>query len=295
MAKRAASVALALGGGGTKGIAHLGVLRAVEQQGLQVAAIAGTSIGGLVAAVYATGRPLAEIVQRVADLRQGTLFRRGKDIDNALLGLEGVAEVLLEFIGEKHFEELPIPLAVTAVDLNTGQEMVLSSGRVLDAVLATIALPGIFPPRQIDGHTLIDGGVSNPVPVSIARRLHPGIPVIASVLSVPPMAEKPLPVTNLLPPTPVLDRLSQFRLAKALTVFSQAMNINGRVLTELRLDIEKPDAIVRPDVDHIGLLDPIDVEDFLARGEAAAAELTLGPALRARAWWRGALPPRAPA
>jgi NTE family protein len=289
MAKRAAPVALALGGGGTKGITHLGVLRAVEQQGLQVAAIAGTSIGGLVAAVYATGRPLDEIIQRVASLQQGTLFRRGKDIDNALLGLEGVAEVLLELIGEKYFEELPIPLAVTAVDLNTGQEMVLSSGRVLDAVLATIALPGIFPPRQIDGHTLIDGGVSNPVPVNIARRLRPGIPVIASVLSAPPMAEKPLPVTNLLPPTPVLDRLSQFRLAKALTVFSQAMNINGRVLTELRLDIEKPDAIVRPDVDHIGLLDPIDVEDFLARGEAAAAELKLGPALRARAWWRSAL------
>lgn len=286
MAKRSAPVALALGGGGTKGIAHLGVLRALEQRGLQVAAIAGTSIGGLVAAVYATGRPLADIIRRVASLQQGSLFRRGKEIDNALLGLEGVAEVLLELIGEKYFEELPIPLAVTAVDLNTGQEIVLHSGRVLDAVLATIALPGIFPPRQIGEHVLIDGGVSNPVPVGVARWLRPGLPVIASVLSAPPMAEKPLPVTNLLPPLPVLERLSQFRLARALNVFTQAMNINGRVLTELRLDIDKPDAIVRPDVDHIGLLDPIDVEDFLARGEAAAADLKVGLGLRARAWLR---------
>ncbi len=286
MAKRSAPVALALGGGGTKGIAHLGVLRALEQRGLQVAAIAGTSIGGLVAAVYATGRPLADIIRRVASLQQGSLFRRGKEIDNALLGLEGVAEVLLELIGEKYFEELPIPLAVTAVDLNTGQEIVLHSGRVLDAVLATIALPGIFPPRQIGEHVLIDGGVSNPVPVGVARWLRPGLPVIASVLSAPPMAEKPLPVTNLLPPLPVLERLSQFRLARALNVFTQAMNINGRVLTELRLDIDKPDAIVRPDVDHIGLLDPIDVEDFLARGEAAAAGLTVGLGQRARAWLR---------
>lgn len=286
MAKRSAPVVLALGGGGTKGIAHLGVLRAVEQRGLQVAAIAGTSIGGLVAAVYATGRPLADIIQRVASLQQGSLFRRGKEIDNALLGLEGVAEVLLELIGEKYFEELPIPLAVTAVDLNTGQEIVLHSGRVLDAVLATIALPGIFPPRQIGEHVLIDGGVSNPVPVGVARWLRPGLPVIASVLSAPPMAEKPLPVTNLLPPLPVLERLSQFRLARALNVFTQAMNINGRVLTELRLDIDKPDAIVRPDADHIGLLDPIDVDDFLARGEAAAAGLKVGLGLRARAWLR---------
>lgn len=286
MAKRSAPVALALGGGGTKGIAHLGVLRALEQQGLQMAAIAGTSVGGLMAAVYATGRPLAEIIQRVASLQQGSLFRRGKEIDNALLGLEGVAEVLLELIGEKYFEELPIPLAVTAVDLNTGQEIVLHSGRVLDAVLATIALPGIFPPRQIGEHVLIDGGVSNPVPVGVARWLRPGLPVIASVLSAPPMAEKPLPVTNLLPPLPVLERLSQFRLARALNVFTQAMNINGRVLTELRLDIDKPDAIVRPDVDHIGLLDPIDVEDFLARGEAAAAGLKVGLGLRTRAWLR---------
>ncbi len=294
MAKRGAPVVLALGGGGTKGIAHLGVLRALEQQGLQVAAIAGTSIGGLVGAVYATGRPLEQIIQRVSTLAQGGLFRRGKDIDNALLGLEGVAEVLLELVGEKYFEELPIPLAVTAVDLNTGQEIVLSSGRVLDAVLATIALPGIFPPRQIEGHTLIDGGVSNPVPVGIARRLRPGLPVIASVLSAPPMAEKPLPVTNLLPPTPVLDRLSQFRLARALSVFTQALNINGRVLTEMRLDIEKPDVVVRPDVDHIGLLDPIDVEDFLARGQQAAAGLKLGLGLRtrarARAWLQGDRP-----
>lgn len=291
MARRTAPVALALGGGGTKGIAHLGVLRAMERQGLRVEAIAGTSIGGLVAAVYATGRPLEQVIARVANLAQGGLFRRGKEIDNALLGLEGVAEVLLELVGEKYFEELPIPLAVTAVDLNTGQEIVLSSGRVLDAVLATIALPGIFPPRVIGEHTLIDGGVSNPVPVSVARRLRPGLPVVASVLSAPPMAEKPLPVTNLLPPMPVLERLSQFRLARALNVFTQAMSINGRVLTEMRLDIEKPDVVLRPDVDHIGLLDPIDVEDFLARGEQAAADLTLGLGLRARsrvrAWLGG--------
>lgn len=286
MAKNRIAVALALGGGGTKGVAHLGVLRALEQQGLRIAAIAGTSIGGLVGAVYATGRPLDDIIQRVSTLSQGGLFRRGREIDNALLGLEGVAEVLLEFIGETYIEELPIPLALTAVDLNTGQEIVLKSGRVLDAVLATIALPGIFPPRRIGEHTLIDGGVSNPVPVSLARRLRPGLPVIASVLSVPPMAEKPLPVTHLLPPMPVLERLSQFRLARALTIFTQAMNINGRVLTELRLDIEKPDVVLRPDVDDIGLLDPIDVNNFLARGEAAAANLKLGPGVRARAWLR---------
>lgn len=291
MTRRTAPVALALGGGGTKGIAHLGVLRAMERQGLRVEAIAGTSIGGLVGAVYATGRPLEQVIARVANLAQGGLFRRGKEIDNALLGLEGVAEVLLELVGEKYFEELPIPLAVTAVDLNTGQEIVLNSGRVLDAVLGTIALPGIFPPRVIGEHMLIDGGVSNPVPVSVARRLRPGLPVVASVLSAPPMAEKPLPVTNLLPPMPVLERLSQFRLARALNVFTQAMSINGRVLTEMRLDIEKPDVVLRPDVDHIGLLDPIDVEDFLARGEQAAADLKLGLGLRARsrvrAWLAG--------
>ncbi|UYN89423.1 MAG: patatin-like phospholipase family protein [Anaerolineales bacterium] len=291
MARHTAPVALALGGGGTKGIAHLGVLRAMERLGLRVEAIAGTSIGGLVGAVYATGRPLEQVIARVASMTQSGLFRRGKEIDNALLGLEGVAEVLLDLVGEKYFEELPIPLAVTAVDLNTGQEIVLNSGRVLDAVLATIALPGIFPPRVIGEHTLIDGGVSNPVPVSVARRLRPGLPVVASVLSAPPMAEKPLPVTNLLPPMPVLERLSQFRLARALTVFTQAMSINGRVLTEMRLDIEKPDVVLRPDVDHIGLLDPIDLEDFLARGEQAAADLKLGWGLRARsrvrAWLAG--------
>lgn len=287
MAKR---VALALGGGGTKGIAHLGVLRALQRHKYSLGGIAGTSIGGLVGAVVATGLDLETILQRIEGVPQASLFRRGREIDNALLGLEGVTQILLELIGDRRFNELPIPLALTAVDLQTGEELVLQEGSVVDAVLATIALPGIFPPRSIAGRLLIDGGVSNPVPVALARKISRGLPVVASVLSMPPAPERTLPVTSILPPMPLVGRLSQFRLARALGVFLQAMNINGRVLTELRLEFEQPSLVIRPDVDDLGLLDPVDVEDLVRRGEAAAEAVVgskLGRALeRAKAWLR---------
>jgi NTE family protein len=288
--------ALALGGGGTKGISHLGVLKALEDSGIHIGAIAGCSIGGLVGAVYASGRSIDDVVEIFSNVPQRTLFARGRGVNNALLGLDGVAAVLLELIGDLDFADLKIPLALVAVDLDTGQEIILNQGNVVDAVLATIAIPGIFPPRVIGDRVLVDGGVSNPVPVQIARELGGAKPVFASVLSNPPLPEQRLPVVNFLPPNPTLERLAQFRLAKALGVFTQAMNINSRVLTETRLAAEKPDCLIRPAVDHIGLLDPVNVQDLVDIGELAArralAELKQSRRFGSRvwAWFRRRIP-----
>lgn len=263
-------IALALGGGGSKGNAHLGVLRVLEREGIRPGAIAGTSMGGLVAAIYLAGNPVDEIETLFASLEQKALFRRGPNVRNAILGLEGVTEMLQGTIGDRHFEDLDTPLGLTAVDLITGQEVVLTSGPIIDAVLATIALPGIFPTRLINGYELVDGGLTNPVPVAVARSLAPHLPVVASVLSRPPEPQRELPLHKPMVSMPLLDRVSQFRLSQAWNVFNRAIGISGRHLAELRLSLEKPDLIIRPDVEHIGTMETVDVHHVARLGEQAA-------------------------
>src|SRR5690606_29244145 len=114
-----------------------------------------------------------------------TLYARGAQDGPALLGLNGVRQLLNQALEEKTFADLRIPCAVTAVDLNNGTEVILSEGKLVDAVLATIALPGIFPVQHVNDWDLIDGGVLNPVPVSVARMLSPDLPIVAVALTEP--------------------------------------------------------------------------------------------------------------
>lgn len=292
------AVALALGGGGSKGSAHIGVLRVLERENINVEALAGSSIGGLIAAVYAVGNNAEAIEQRMAALQRGNLLRSVSKSPDALMGLDGVATVLHEILGNRRFEDLDIPLALTALDIATGQEVVLREGPLVDAVLATIAIPGVFPAQKVHGRDLVDGGMSNPVPVAVARSLAPHLPVVASVLSQPsPPAvssnghrAKQNGLGALRIPSPLL----RLRLGRSFMAFMNALSVSGRVQTELRIELEKPDVVIRPDVDHVGLLDPVDVADLAFRGEQAA-ELVL-PQLRGalrRARWLAVIPRRA--
>jgi NTE family protein len=263
-------LSLALGGGGSKGSAHIGVLRVLEREGHEVAAVAGTSIGGLIGAVYAFGLSPDEIEKRLAGTEFRQLFRREPGPHNSLLGLAGITELLTEVLGDTTFDELRIPLAVTSLDIISGQEVILKQGRVRDAVLATIALPGIFPTQKWGDYELVDGGLCDPVPVAVARSLAPKLPVVAVVLSKPPQPGRVLAYVNPLAPIPVLERLSRLPVAQAFHIFTRSVFASGRLLTEYRLQVENPALIIRPDVDHIGLLDRVDVRDISRLGEEAA-------------------------
>lgn len=279
-------IAVALGGGGVKGNAHIGVMRVLEREGFQVRALAGTSAGGLWGVLFAAGYSADEIEQRFMGLDPDFLYQRKPGDGPAMLGLGGLHQMLEETLGETTFEQLEIPFAVTAVDLDTARPVVLRHGRVRDAILATIAVPGIFPPVMMDGHHLIDGGVLNPVPVDVARWLAPGLPVVAVVLS-PPLeswegAEKP----RLLNTLPFLaNYIGRLRVAQAFNIFMRSVDIAGAKLTELRLELEKPDVIIRPEVPQIGLLDRVDVHEVARLGEQAAIQAL--PALRRATSWQG--------
>lgn len=263
-------ISIALGGGGAKGSAHIGVLRILEREGFKIRGIAGTSIGGLIGAAYAAGNSSDQILEYFKDVDQTKLYGRQSDEQPALLGLAGVTKVLSDLVADLSFNDLSIPFAVTAVDLITGRPQIIKQGSVMEAVLATIAVPGIFPARQRDDQLLIDGGIFYPVPTEIARSLCPRYPTVAVVLSRLTDNKVHLPVPNIPGPAPLISYLSRLRVAQALNVFLRSMDISGQLLTELRLEIDKPDVIIRPDLSGIGLLDRVDPVDVARKGEIAA-------------------------
>jgi NTE family protein len=277
-------ISLALGGGGSKGFAHLGVLRCLENHGYKIRAIAGTSAGGIVAAIYAAGYNPQEMLERFQQVDQSQLYRRQPGDGPALLGIAGLNRLLTEMLGECTFDELKIPCALTAVDLNAGKEVILKHGRVADAVLATIALPGIFPPQNWHKYYLVDGGLLDPVPVALARSLAPDLPVVAVVLSdldpEPLKIMEPLPF---LPDIPLLRQVARLRVAQAFNVFLHSIDISSQYLTVMRLKIEQPEVVIQPELKDIGMLDQVDLLEISNRGERAA-EVVL-PELRRKTSW----------
>ncbi len=280
-------ITLALGGGGAKGNSHIGVIRRLEKEGYQIRSVAGTSFGGLVAILYAAGRTPDEIEEIFSATDQGNLYARDAKDGPSLLGLSGVRKLLDAVLGDKTFNDLRIPCAVTAVDVKTGSEVVISEGFLRDGVLATIALPGIFPSHRLNDWDLMDGGVLNPVPVSVARVLSPDLPVVAVVLNDPldiPVRTYAIPVPAMMPKQ-ISDRIYRLHVAQAFDIFMRAVDLSSRAVAHYRLESDAPDVIIRPDVHHLDLLDKVVVKDVAMLGEIAT-EKVLPELKKAVSWTR---------
>lgn len=278
-------ISVALGGGGAKGNSHIGVLRRLEKEGYQIRAIAGTSFGGIVAVLYASGYNPAQIEDLFLKVDQTKLYGRRPNEGPALLGLAGVNQWLDEVLGDRTFADLKIPCAVTAVDLNCGCEVILSEGPVKDAVLSTIALPGIFPTFEMNGWRLVDGGVLDPVPVSVARSLARNLPVVAVALTAPigePARPWGVPMPSIVPRV-IVDRINRLNVAQAMDVFMRSLDIGNRAMAEYRLAVDKPEVLVRPAVSDIELLDRVDPREVAQLGEDAL-EAVLPDLKRAVSW-----------
>ena len=177
------TVSLVLGSGGARGIAHIGVIRALESHKWKIGAIAGSSMGALIGGFYAAGK-LDEYTEWVQELTEFNVLRY---LDVAWGGagmLKGqmLMKTLQEFVGDHQIENLPIPLTIVATDVLSRKEVWLSRGDLFDAIRASIAVPTIFTPHVINGRPLLDGGILNPVPIAPALR-DPTDAIIAVSLS----------------------------------------------------------------------------------------------------------------
>ena len=169
---------LALGAGGARGFAHIGVLRSLERRGLRPAGVAGASMGALVGALYALGATPVELTQ----MRLGERVRSAIRIRISSAGLLDPAPLVAlvsELVGKKTFDDASIPLAITAFDLSSGDRVVIRDGPVAPAVVASMMVPAVFPPYPVQDRRLLDPGVIDSVPVDVAATFG-----IATVLAV---------------------------------------------------------------------------------------------------------------
>ncbi len=290
---------LALGSGSARGWAHIGVIHALAERGLRPAVIAGASAGALVSAAYASGQ-LRTLEDWVCALTQMDVWRL---VDATFLGggvMSGnrLMSTLSELIGDTDIEDLPVAFGAVATDLYTGEEIWLRAGPMMQAVRASSGLPGLFTPTWHQDRWLIDGGVVNPVPISLCRALGADI-VIAVDLSRsvtrpamrPDVEEAPPAVQGVTSSegSAILKKWSglvdglveSFRSKRnepgLFEVMTSSVNIMQDRITRSRLALDPAELVLHPDLDGFQLMDFHRAREAIVAGrscvEQAAARL----------------------
>ncbi|MCU0496505.1 MAG: patatin-like phospholipase family protein [Anaerolineae bacterium] len=252
-------VALVLGGGGSRGIAHLGVLDVLMQAEIPVDMIVGTSMGAIVGALYAAGYAPREIAKRLSSMRGMNLL--SMNLFSAKARQQRVADQLAPVFAGKTFADLELPLAVTAVDMISGNEVVLADGPLIPALLASSAVPGVFPPVEIEGMQLADGGVIDSVATHVAYQYQADVIIAVDVY--PPL-EQDNPWVD--PITAVIGLNVPFLSSTGLRPPGVVSSLwrSVRVITwhlhEKRLQEHPPHILIRPPIGDTSSLDFSDLE-----------------------------------
>lgn len=247
--RRKKTLGLALGGGAARGFAHIGALKALDDAGISPQFVAGTSVGSLVGALYCAGRRWSEILAKA----EGMDWRDLVTLTFPRLGVvkpEGLRDLLEELVGQRSVEELPIPFAAVAVDLVSAREVVLDSGPVSRAVLASCSIPGVFVPVLEEDSVLVDGGVLNAVPADVVRRMGAEF-VIAVDLNADVRGAGGHPEN-------ILDVL-----VRSMAVFMKATSGKG---------LDHADCTVQPDLKGFSYHDMARGRELFERGERAMRE-----------------------
>jgi NTE family protein len=263
-------IGIALGGGGAKGVAHIGVLRALESARVQIDIIAGTSAGAIAGSLYAAGKSPDEIEASIRHLRLPQLLTRDRT-GMGLFSTAGIRRFIEAEVGKTtRIEDLPRAFATVALDIDSGKEKVFDAGLIADAVCASAAFPGIFAPVRIDGRCYFDGGVTNSIPFDVVRRCG-----AARVLAVDLGADDPVMTA-----APEARRRAElfYRLLfvagnhKAVRVASRAIGIMSQQMRLQKLKECPPDLILYPKLDGMGLMDFDLADECIHAGEQAARD-----------------------
>ena len=240
-------VALVLGGGSARGMAHIGVIKVFQKEKINFDLVVGTSIGAFIGATY--------VLTDIAKAEKAALrFNVKESLDFMIppsMGLikgDRIYAIIKEFFGEKKFSDLKIPMAVVACDIENGEEIVFAEGPLAEAVRASCSYPGIFAPQRIKGRLLVDGGIINTVPVSVARQMGADIVIAVDVGFCVQVGE----------------------IKSVFGVILQAFQITGDALN--RYQTMQADVVIRPDLGAINQLDFESAKIAIQKGELAALE-----------------------
>jgi NTE family protein len=265
-------IGIALGGGGAKGFAHIGILKVLENAGIQVDIVTGTSIGAIVGAVYASGNlgKLESTATSIKLTELPKLLSPSWSLGGVFSGKNAV-EMLIELAGCELIEDLKLPFGAVSADLESGELETFRSGPLDQALKASFAIPGIFTPVLQDNKLLVDGGTLEPVPVKLNRSLGADLVIAVdlfsdsstSVIETDETEEDkrlwPAEVKTaaqyligLAEKLPLADRLQG---PNALEIMEKTVCVSQKILSELKLKANPPDLVIAPAVSHVGFLD----------------------------------------
>ena len=236
---------LVLGGGSARGYAHIGVLKVLEREGIPIDLIAGTSMGSLIGAHYACGFHPSELEEMALATKKRHIASLSFS-KKALLSTRRIRKILDRGIGDATFQDLAIPLSVVTMDILKGEEVIISTGPVKEAVLSSISIPGVFPPRRMNDKLLIDGGHINQVPVSVAKNMGADF-VIAVDIGF------------------VAKKRGQYRNAVQIAI--RAIEIMARKL--MAIEEANADIVIKPDVESESVMAYHRAAYFIQAGEEA--------------------------
>jgi len=270
--KQKQPITLVLGSGGARGLAHIGVIKYLEEKKIPIHTIVGSSIGAMIGGVYASGMGTAameEILHSMDKLRMAKILIPGFTA-SGIFDNKRVRKFIRELVGDKRIEKLPIVFRSVATDLITGEEVVIEKGSLADAIIASIAIPALFQPVYHHSRYLVDGGLSNPLPISVARRLSAQTVVAVNVAPDPARMRKLIlkkvneKKTQQAQPLPSVFRVSL-----------QTVLISANNLITLHLKQSAPDAIVAPRIEAYDMFDFHKGIEMIECGYDAAASAGL--------------------
>jgi len=266
MAADSPRLAIVLSGGGVRGMAHIGALQRLHELGMRPSLVVGTSAGALVGAAYAAGKihRMAELAHAMDWKRLTKLFLEVRFLRAGLTEGRQIQRFLNEIYGTDSFDNLKIPFATVATNLENESEVVITTGSLVKAVRASIAIPGVFTPvKHDDDCLLVDGGLVNPLPISVARQMGADI-VIAIDVNLRASAE---------PQSSVF--VARKRLNKRLNIFdvsTKSLRVMENQVARNRLQLEPPDLLIQPAVGNVLTLDFQKILEMVAAGTAAVEE-----------------------
>ena len=284
-----------MGGGAARGWAHIGVLKALEAAGIKPDIIAGTSIGAVIGGCYSAGH-LEHIEAFARELTPRRIFSY-LDFNlagNGLIGGQRLCDRLDRHLGDQQIEDLPTRFTAVATEIGTGHEHWLSRGKLVDAMRASYALPGIFKPVRINGRWMFDGALVNPIPVSVCRALGARYVIAVNLNfdvlargSVMPTGELDYGDSETGEEVPFIDNPKTSKGVRGLlqrqllgrgdgapgisTVMVDAFNIVQDRIARSRLAGDPPDAMITPRLQDIGLFDFHRADELISRGANAAS------------------------
>ncbi len=260
---RKKKVGLALSGGAARGIAHIGVLQVFREEQIPIDMIAGTSAGAAIGAVYAAGQDIDRMAayaidagwKRLAPLIDPSFPKTGFIKGRKITGL------LSTYVGGNiRFSDLKIPLACVATDIDTGEEVVIKSGLLLEALRASISIPGIFTVVRREGRHLVDGGLTTPVPVNVVRQM--GADFIIAVNVNPEFSNRIGKGSQ--------KRIEAHKEPNIFQIMMQSIYITTNAVA--RHSLEHADIVIEPDLSNIGAGDFQKAEELINKGQRAAQE-----------------------